>query len=88
MFFGTEACSNSIEKKKIKLLLIANDSSERTKNNFYNICNKHNIPIKEVLATEEISLAVGKTNKVVIGITDINFSKAILNIIDGGEIIG
>ena len=88
LIFGTEACISNIEKKKIKLILIASDAAERTKLNFENICEKYSIPILEVLDEEEMSKAIGRTNKVVVGIEDVNFSKEIVKIINGGEVIG
>lgn len=86
--FGTEACIQAIEKNKIKLVIIATDAAERTKMNFKNICTDKNIPIEECLKTEEMSKAIGKNNKVVVGIKDINFSNEIIKIINGGEAIG
>lgn len=86
--FGTDACLQDIEKNKVKLVLIATDSADRTKMKFKNICNDKNIPIKECLRIEEISNAIGKDNKAVIGIKDINFSNEIIKIINGGEAIG
>lgn len=86
--FGTEACISSIEKNKVKLLIIAEDAADRTKSNFKNICKKRGIPIKEKMKIEELSKAIGKQNKAVIGITDVNFSNEMLKIISGGEIIG
>ena len=86
--FGTEACMQELEKKKIKLLIIATDTAERTKMKFKNICNDRNIPIFEYLNIDEISNAIGKSNKAVVGIKDSNFSKEIIRIINGGEAIG
>lgn len=86
--FGSEACKSAIEKKKIKMLIVAENASENTKSNFKQICKKYNIPIYEILQIEEISNTIGKNNKAIIGISDINFSKEISKIINGGEIIG
>ena len=86
--FGTEACMQEIEKNKIKLIIIAINAAERTKMNFKNICNNKKIPIFEILNIDEISKAIGQSNKAVIGIKDINFSKEIIKIINGGEAIG
>lgn len=86
--FGTEACMSSIEKKKVNLLLIASDASERTKLKFENICSKYHVPVLEILTEEEISKAIGKENKVVAGVEEVNFSKEILKINNGGEVIG
>lgn len=86
--FGTEACISSIEKEKIKLIIIAKDASARTKINFKQVCEKSNVLIREVSIIERLSKAIGKQNKAVIGIMDVNFSKEMLKIIDGGEVIG
>ena len=86
--FGTDACVSDIEKNKIKLIIIASDASERTKNNFNNFCNNNGIKIIECLTIDEISHAIGKNNKAVIGIKDVNFANEIEKIINGGEAIG
>lgn len=86
--FGTEACIGSIEKKKVKLVIISKEAAYRTKTNFKEICKKNNVPIWEGMTIESLSKAIGKSNKAVVGITDVNFSKEMLKIIDGGEIIG
>ena len=86
--FGTDACMQDIQKNKIKLIIIATDSAERTKINFKNICKDKHIPVIEFLEIETISKAIGKDNKAIIGIKDSNFSKEIIRIINGGEAIG
>lgn len=85
--FGTEACMSAIQKKKIKLIVIAADAAERTKKNFRDICYKDQVSIIEILTIEELSKSIGKENKAVIGISDSNFSEEILKI-NGGEVIG
>ncbi len=85
--FGTEACMTDIEKNKIKLLLLAENAAERTKNNFKRICTEREIPVIEILNMEELSKAIGKENKVVVGVKDINFSNAMMKIVNGGEVI-
>ena len=86
--FGTEASIEAINRNKVKLVLIATNASDRMKKNFYNNCKNKGINIYEVLSIEEMSRAIGQNNKAVICIKDINFSKAITKIIDGGEVIG
>ena len=86
--FGTESCNKAIEKNSVKLIIIATDASERTKMNFNNICNNKKIPILELLTIDEISKAIGKTNKAVIGVKNLNFSNEIIKINNGGEAIG
>lgn len=86
--FGTEACISSIEKRKVKLVIIAKDAADRTKINFKQICEKMQIPIWEGMEIDILSKTIGKQNKAVVGITDVNFSKEMLKIINGGEVIG
>ncbi len=86
--FGTEACITAINKKKVKLIIIAKDASQRTKNNFFDICKKNEVDIIDALDINTLSKSIGKNNKAVIGIVDINFSSEIVKIIDGGEAIG
>lgn len=85
---GTDACLEDIRKRKVSLLLIACDSSDRTKIAFNQKAEEYQIAIYEVLSIEEMSKAIGKVNKAVIGIKDVGFSKKIKNIINGGEMIG
>ncbi len=86
--FGTEASIEAINRNKVKLVLIAKNASERMKKLFYDKCKTKGISIFEILDIEEMSKAIGKNNKAVICIKDINFSNAITKIIDGGEVIG
>lgn len=86
--FGTESSIDTIERKKAKLVIVANDSSDRTKKNFEDLCTKKNVPIRIYGTIEEISKSIGQNNKAVIVIKDENFSNEIVKKIDGGEIIG
>jgi len=85
---GSDACIEAIEKKSIKLILIAKDASDRTKNIFYEKCKQFNIKIYDGLTIDEISKSIGKQNKAVIGIKEKGFAEAIKKIIDGGDVIG
>ena len=86
--FGTDSCIEAIEQNKIKLIFIAKDASERTKLNFKELCTNKKIPIYEEFEEYDLSHAIGKQNKVVIGVCDDNFSKEIIKILNGGEVIG
>ena len=86
--FGTDACVSDIEKNKINLIIVAADASERTKSKFNNLCNSKGIKFIEYLTINEISHAIGKNNKAVIGVKDVNFANEIEKIINGGEAIG
>ncbi len=86
--FGTDACIDLIEKKKVKLIIVATDASDRTKRNLEFICNNNRVKICFYGNIEELSKSIGKNNKAVIGIKEENFAKQIEKIINGGEVIG
>lgn len=86
--YGADSVEQEIYKGKVKLVIIAKDSSERTKNKFTNICNEKNISIILDENIESLSKSIGKSNKAVIGIKDINFANSIKGKYSGGEVIG
>ena len=86
--FGTESAKETIEKNKAKLVIVAEDCSDRTKKNFELVCKNENVPIRIFGTIESLSKSIGQSNKAVIVIKDENFAKELLKKIDGGEIIG
>ena len=100
--YGADSVEIQLKKKKVHLIIVAEDSSERTKNKFIKLCEQYNIPIMIFGKIEEISKAIGKNNKAIIGIEEINLSNEIQKIVDnikqeenlnkginnGGEVIG
>ena len=86
--FGADSVEEEIKKRKVNLLIIAIDSSERTKRKFVTLCEKNKIPICIYEKIENISKAIGKSNKAVIGIKDLNIAKEIEKIYNGGDVIG
>ncbi len=86
--FGTESVIETIENKKAKIVLVAEDAADRTKRNIKRISEENHVSIRIYGTIETLSKWVGKENKAVICIKDINFANEILKIIDGGEIIG
>lgn len=86
--FGTESVIETINKKKAKLVIVAEDAADRTKRNIIRLANENKIPVRTYETIEKLSKSIGKENKAIISIKDINFSNEILKIIDGGEVIG
>ena len=87
--FGMDATINQIRLHKSKLVIIAKDSSMNTKNIIKRICEFENIRIIEFDTIEKKSKAIGKINKAIISIDDINFANAIQGkISSGGENFG
>lgn len=85
---GTDYCLQEMKKRKVKLIIIAEDSAERTKKNFTIETQKYQVNMQIWGTIEEISKAIGKQNRAVIGITDENLGRQIKKIISGGDVIG
>lgn len=75
--YGADSVEEQLKKRKVYLVIVAEDSSDRTKNKFTRLCEKYNVPIIIAGEIEEISKAIGKSNKAIIGIEEINLSKEI-----------
>ena len=87
--FGADSVEEQIKKKKVLLVIVAIDASERTKEKFKKISEENQIPI--IILTEKIevlSKAIGKSNKAIIGIEDQNLAREMQRINNGGENIG
>lgn len=86
--FGADSVEEKIKKKKVKLIIVAEDSSERTKDKFKKLSTGYKIPIIIAGNIEELSKAIGKSNKAILGIEEPNLSSEIQKINNGGEVIG
>jgi ribosomal protein L7Ae-like RNA K-turn-binding protein len=79
---GEEAIVQDIKRKKIKLLIIANDVSPNTLKKFTDKCNHYNVPFFVTDSREVLSNAIGKSGRVAIGITDTGFANKITSMLD------
>ena len=86
--FGADSVEENMVKHKVKLLIISEDSSERTKNKFISLSEKFNVPVIIDGDIETLSKTIGKSNKAIIGIKDINFAESIQKKYNGGDVIG
>lgn len=86
--FGADSVEEGIIKRKVKLVIISKDSSERTKNKFIEICEKNKLPVIIDWDIESLSKAIGKNNKAILGIKDTNFADSIQKKYNGGDVIG
>lgn len=86
---GADATIEDIEKHRVQLIIIAKNASERTKKNIGCICDKNNIQMLEFGNIDEISKAIGKNNKAIIGIKSKSLSKEIEKLIkeNGGDLL-
>ena len=86
--FGADSVELQVKKKKVYLMIVAKDASDRTKDKFRNISYEYDIPIIIEGEIEILSKAIGKSNKAIIGIEDNHLASEIQKINNGGELIG
>lgn len=79
---GYNTCSLQIQKKKIKLIILAEDLADNSKEKMIGLCKKEGIKYYEFSTMEELSHITGKSNSGIFGITDAGFGKAIEKEID------
>lgn len=85
---GMDAVCDDLKKNKIKLIIVAEDASQKTIDNIKFLADKKNVPIIRIGNIEDNSRAIGKENRAIIGIKDKNISNGIKKIIFGGEAFG
>lgn len=72
---GEEIVVEGIKNNEIYYVFLANDVSNNTKKKILDKCNTYNVEVCESFSHIELSKAIGKENRMVIGITNINFLK-------------
>lgn len=77
--YGSDMCEENLNK--IRLIIVASDASENTKDKFKRVC-KNIVKYKEYGTIDELSHSIGKNNKAVIGIMDEGFSKRIVELLE------
>ena len=82
--FGADSTEEEIQKRKAKLVIVAEDSSDRTKKRFTELCQEFNVPIIFYSNIEDISKAIGKQNKAIVSIKEANIAKQIEKVYNRG----
>ncbi len=79
---GYNTCVLAMKKKRIKLLIVAEDISENTGSKIEKEAKKHQVPCRVYGKSEELSQMAGTGGRSIFGITDQNFAEVILKEID------
>lgn len=82
---GEEAIINALRKQKLYLVIVAKDASPNTKKRYSDKCSFYNVPCLELGTVVELSHAIGKFNRVAIGISDQGFAKGLWSKIEKKE---
>lgn len=79
---GEELVVKEVRKNTIKLVLLSKDASQLTQKKITDKCSHYSVPIRVVSDRVTLGEAIGKGERVVIGITDQGFAKKLMSIID------
>ncbi len=64
--FGADSVEMEMKKKKVQLIILASDASERTKSKFQKLAEQYKVPIIIEGEIEILSKTIGKSNKAII----------------------
>ncbi len=84
---GYRTCMNSIGRGKIKLIILAEDTSQNTKDKFQSLCERYGIAFRIYGRSEDLSVMSGMPERGVFGITDRNFAEAMIKEIENEQIV-
>ncbi len=79
---GYNTCVLAMKKKRIKLLIVAEDTSENTRSKIEKEAKKRQVPCRVYGKSEALSQMVGTGGRSIFGVTDQNFAEVILKEID------
>ncbi len=77
--FKTE---DAVKSGQAALVIIAEDVSENTRKKFRNMCEFHQVPIREYADKDLLGHSLGKEFRASVAITDEGFAKAVLKKMD------
>lgn len=75
---GTDIVIEKMKKKQVKLVIVAQDASEKTKKEMLFKCNEYNVQIIFCGDIDSNSKAIGKSNRAIIGILDKGLADSII----------
>lgn len=76
---GDEIVLKAVRQRKAFLVILAADASDNTKKKFRDKCNTYGIQLAEAFDRQQLGKAIGKPERVVLAVTDVQFGKMIAN---------
>lgn len=72
-----DAVAEGVVKRKVSLVIVTTDISEKSKENIEYVCTINKVPVIEFSTMEILGKVIGKKSRAIIGIKDKVFSEAI-----------
>ncbi len=74
---GNELVQSEIKKGKVAIVFIGSDISPQSSKKVLNLCEIHEVKLYTFFSVEELSSAIGKSDRTVVGIRRSELSQAI-----------
>lgn len=84
---GYQTCVHTISKGNIKLIIVASDAAENTKDKFENLCSRYDVGFEVYGTIDKLSEMTGFTGRGIYGITDRNFAEVMIKEIQNEKLI-
>lgn len=85
---GEVGVNNDLKKGKIKLLIIAEDTSDNTKDDYFKKAKKNKIPVLLVGNKDILGTSIGKSYRALIGVKDMKMATNLIKIYENNKIGG
>lgn len=85
IIIGDNLLEREINRGTIKLILIAEDTSERISNKYVRLCNDKNVPVIIYTTKVELGKASGRKLVALVGFTDKNQSNNLIKLYDNTQ---
>lgn len=73
-----EELLEAIRKRKVSLVIVSGDASENTKKRYSDKCSFYGVDLIMVDSSVKLNQAIGKTNRMAVGICDEGLKKSIM----------
>ncbi|MCL6611898.1 MAG: ribosomal L7Ae/L30e/S12e/Gadd45 family protein [Peptococcaceae bacterium] len=83
---GDAAVRNSVCRGRARLIILAGDAAERTREAFGRLARDYGIPLVVFGTKEGLGGILGKPPRSVVAVTGENFARGIVKIIERGEV--
>ena len=84
---GYQTCIHTLQKGEVKLIIVAEDAAQNTKDKFVHLCEKYGVPFEIFSTADELSEMTGFPGRGVFGITDKGFAEVTMKEIRNEKIV-
>lgn len=78
---GDETCELNLKKKRVKLIVLANDITDHGNQKWQRLCEQYGVPLRVGVDRDTLSAAIGKGNRTVFAVLDSGFARKIITIL-------